>query len=229
MVLLACAGCKQTFKRLATHLSQSPGCTFVYTPSHEPKRELQQCNVARLATSVAALPCAHADDEVSSDSNDFGIHNEVSSDDEQVSSDDEEDSNDEEVASDDDEQSLEDDKISSNDEEIAVEDVVSIDDDDEVIVDVEDEISSSDDDVEAPGGDDEEADSESNAETGEPNTSVLELYHLLKKLRSNPLELERFSKEELVYISLLQLLNEIKAPLNAFARILTCCRLEGKG
>ena len=54
-----------------------------------------------------------------------------------------------------------------------------------------------------------------------PDTSVLELYHLLTKLRSNPLELARFSQEEQVYISLLQLLKEIKAPLNAFGRVLT--------
>ncbi len=61
---------------------------------------------------------------------------------------------------------------------------------------------------------------DSNAKTGKPDTSVFELYHLLSKLCSNPLKLAQFSKVEQVKILLLQLLKEIKAPLNAFTRIL---------
>lgn len=66
---------------------------------------------------------------------------------------------------------------------------------------------------------DEEVDSESTG-TEEPDTSVLKLYDLLATLRSNPLDLARFSQEEKVHISLLQLLKEINAPLTAFTRIL---------
>ena len=86
-----------------------------------------------------------------------------------------------------------------------------------------------DDDDDAPVGmdddddddDDDDVDGESNnARPSEADTSVLMLYDLLTKLRSNPLELSRFSQEEKVYISLMQLLMEIKAPLNAFTRIL---------
>lgn len=53
-----------------------------------------------------------------------------------------------------------------------------------------------------------------------PDKSVLELYEKLLLLRANPLELEKFSQEEKVQIQLLQLLNELKAPLNAFTVIL---------
>ena len=55
---------------------------------------------------------------------------------------------------------------------------------------------------------------------GRPDKSVLELYEKLLLLRANPLDLEQFSQEEKVHIQLLQLLNELKAPLNAFTVIL---------
>ena len=217
---VVCAACMKTFKRLSMHLSQSPACSLLYTTSHDPEQQqLQLIDDSRLGrSSVAALPTARADDEFSSDNDGVGVFDEVSSNnmefaaDEDVSSDDRKvpavDSSDEEVDVDED--------VSSDDEEVVlVEDEVSSDEED-VVVRADDEISSNDEDV--PG--DDEVDNDSNAGTGEPDTSVLELYHLLSKLRSNPLELARFSQEEQVYISLLQLLKEIKAPLNAFTRIL---------
>ena len=53
-----------------------------------------------------------------------------------------------------------------------------------------------------------------------PDKSVLELYEKLLLLRANPLDLDKFSQEEKVQIQLLQLLNEVKAPLNAFTAVL---------
>ena len=49
----------------------------------------------------------------------------------------------------------------------------------------------------------------------------MKFYDLLTTLGSDPLELARFSKEEKVHISLLQLLKDINAPLNAFTCFLT--------
>ncbi len=46
--------------------------------------------------------------------------------------------------------------------------------------------------------------------------SVLRLYEELSLLRSNPLGLVRFSREEKVQIELLQLLPDLKAPLKSF-------------
>ena len=66
------------------------------------------------------------------------------------------------------------------------------------------DVSSNNEDVADALSSDEVLESESNAGTGEPNTSILKLYHLLRALRSNPLELAQFSQEEQVYISLLQ-------------------------
>ena len=57
-------------------------------------------------------------------------------------------------------------------------------------------------------------------EDGEPNKCVFKLYEELRELRSNPLGLDRFSREEKVHIELLQLLKVLKAPLNAFTQIL---------
>ena len=53
-----------------------------------------------------------------------------------------------------------------------------------------------------------------------PDKSVLELYEKLLLLRANPLDLDKFSQEENVQIQLLQLLNELRAPLNAFTAVL---------
>ncbi len=50
--------------------------------------------------------------------------------------------------------------------------------------------------------------------------SVFNSYEKLLKLRSNPLALERFSREEKVQIELLQLLRDLKAPLKAFSVVL---------
>ena len=50
--------------------------------------------------------------------------------------------------------------------------------------------------------------------------SVFDSYKKLLKLRSNPLGLERFSREEKVQIELLQLLRDLKAPLKAFSVVL---------
>jgi hypothetical protein len=50
--------------------------------------------------------------------------------------------------------------------------------------------------------------------------SVFDSYEKLLKLRSNPLGLERFSREERVQIELLQLLRDLKAPLKAFSVVL---------
>jgi hypothetical protein len=48
-----------------------------------------------------------------------------------------------------------------------------------------------------------------------PDKSVLESFEKLLLLCANPLDLEKFLQEEKVQIQLLQLLNELKAPLNA--------------
>ena len=56
----------------------------------------------------------------------------------------------------------------------------------------------------------------------EPDSSVLELYYeLLSALRSNPLDLARFSQEERVHISLLQIVRELNCSLDAFLQIMT--------
>jgi hypothetical protein len=57
-------------------------------------------------------------------------------------------------------------------------------------------------------------------EEGAPDRCVLKLYEELRELRSNPLGLDRFSREEKVHIELLHLLKELNAPLNAFTRII---------
>ena len=231
---VACAACMKTFKRLFKHLSQSPACSLLYTTSHDPEQEPQVIDDARRDSSVAALPTARADDEFSSDDEGVGVFDAVSSHnmefaedddisigdnevpvDDDISSDEEVDVN-EDVSVDDKQATLPHDEVSSNDEDVLVDDELSSNDED-VLGDNEVDSASEDEDL---LGDD-EVDSVSNAETGKPDTSVLKLYHLLSNLRSNPLELARFSKEEQVYISLLQLLKEIKAPLNAFTRILT--------
>jgi hypothetical protein len=222
----------KTFKRLAGHLSQSPACNLLYTTSHDPKREIRQIDSGRLACNVAALPTAHAGDEISSNDEEFDVYDEVSSNDEDAAEDEEVSSNDDKVSSNNgkgvrgnEEVSSDDEEALDDDEDVAVEDFAfPSDGDDEVVIDVEDEVSSNDEEV--PG--DDEVDSEGNTETGAPDTSVLELYHLLTTLRSNPLELARFSQEEQVYISLLHILKEIKAPLNAFGRILTWAAKSNK-
>ncbi len=53
-----------------------------------------------------------------------------------------------------------------------------------------------------------------------PDKSVLELYEKLLLLRASPLDLDKFSQEENVRIQLLQCLNELRAPLNAFTAVL---------
>ena len=70
-----------------------------------------------------------------------------------------------------------------------------------------------------PDADDDSA-SGSKEEEDRPDRSVLDLYETLFLLRSNPLGLQRFSREEKVQIELLELLRELKAPLKAFSRIL---------
>jgi hypothetical protein len=54
----------------------------------------------------------------------------------------------------------------------------------------------------------------------QPDESVLRLYEELSLLRSNPLGLDRFTREEKVQIELLQLLTDLKAPLKSFSLIL---------
>ena len=53
-----------------------------------------------------------------------------------------------------------------------------------------------------------------------PDKSVLEVYEELLLLCTNPLDLDKFSQEEKIQIQLLQLLNDLKAPLNAFTAVL---------
>jgi hypothetical protein len=55
--------------------------------------------------------------------------------------------------------------------------------------------------------------SESNTGTGEPDTNVLKLYHVLNTLYSNPLKLKQFPQERQVYISLLWLLRRSRLHL----------------
>ena len=61
---------------------------------------------------------------------------------------------------------------------------------------------------------------ESDEEEEQPDESVLHLYEELFLLRSNPLGLEQFSREEKVQIELMQLLKDLKVPLKAFPLIL---------
>ncbi|KAI2498172.1 hypothetical protein MHU86_16315 [Fragilaria crotonensis] len=214
-----CGGCHKSFMRLSTHISLMPACNLHYTTSHDPKQQQQPIDANARLASVASLPTVNADNDVSSNNEEIAVYDDVSSDDRKMAA----------VYND----------HSINDEEVDVDDNVSIDDEEEVAVyydDVstnnkkeaavdneifsdDDEVSSNDEDVNVD--DDEVLDSENNAGTGEPDTtSVLKLYDLLTALRSNPLEHAQFSHEEQVYISLLQLLKEIKAPLNSFTRIL---------
>ena len=89
------------------------------------------------------------------------------------------------------------------------------------------EVPSNNDDEEFPPFDDQTAASnidddhlESDEEEDQPDESVLHLYEELFLLRSNPLGLERFSREEKVQIELMQLLKDLKVPLKAFSLIL---------
>jgi hypothetical protein len=62
--------------------------------------------------------------------------------------------------------------------------------------------------------------SQSEKEECQADHSVSDLYEKLFKLRSNPLGLERFSREENVQIELLQLLRDLNCPLKAFTLVL---------
>jgi hypothetical protein len=62
--------------------------------------------------------------------------------------------------------------------------------------------------------------SQSEKEECQADHSVSDLYEKLFKLRSNPLGLERFSREEKVQIELLQLLRDLNCPLKAFTLVL---------
>ena len=233
--LVVCGACQRSFKRLSTHIIQSPDCHLYYSTSHcvVPERDdVRLTGVAALATGYAARPTISQSKEGEKDF----IEEEDPSDDEDVavfddniSINEEEDkkiaavtgdvsSEDEEMVDvDDEEEEVDVDEVlrdNDDDEVLAVDNEVSCHDDEEDVIAVEDAISSDEDEDE----DDERE--EITTEAGEPDTGVLELYRLLTNLRSNPLELARFSLEEQVYISLLQLLKEIKAPLNAFTRIL---------
>jgi len=86
------------------------------------------------------------------------------------------------------------------------------------------EVPSNNDDEEFPPFDDQTAASnidddhlESDEEEDQPDESVLHLYEELFLLRSNPLGLERFFREEKVQIELMQLLKDLKVPLKAFS------------
>ena len=183
----------KTFKRLVKHLSQSPACSLLYTTSHDPEQQLQVIDDARRGSSVAALPTARAYDEFSSDNEGGGVFDAVSSHNMEFAEDDDVSIGDNEVPVGND---------VSSDEEVDANEDFSVDDkeatlpDDEVSSDNKDvladhEISSNDEDV--LGDDEVDSDRDSNAKTGKPDTSVLELFHLLSKLRSNPLELARFT------------------------------------
>ena len=174
-----------------------PAFNLHYTTwSHDPKQQQQQQQQidtdARLAC-VASLPTVNADNDVSSDDEEIAVYDDVSS------SDDEEVAVHENVFVDDECVAVYDD-VSSNNKKEAVDDEISSDNKE---VAVDDEVSS--DDEEVAVDNDEVHDSESNAETGEPDTSVLKLYHVLTALQSNPLELAWLSQGEQMYISLLQL------------------------
>ena len=97
-----------------------------------------------------------------------------------------------------------------------VNDVVD-EDDDEFVFDVD---LDNDDAFGADINVDAEADVSEHTEEEGPDGSVLDLYLKLFKLRSNPLGLERFSREEKVHIELLQLLRDLKCPLIAFSGVL---------
>jgi hypothetical protein len=98
----------KTFKRLLKHLSQSPACSLLYKTSHDPEKQLQMIDDARLGrSSVAALPTKRADDEFSSDNEGVGVFDEASG-------------NNLEFVADED--------VSSNDKEVHVDEVVSSDD-----------------------------------------------------------------------------------------------------
>jgi hypothetical protein len=87
------------------------------------------------------------------------------------------------------------------------------------------EVPSNNDDEEFPPFDDQTAASnidddhlESDKEEDEPDESVLHLYEELFLLRSNPLGLEQFSREEKVQIEQMQRLKDLKVPLKAALR-----------
>jgi hypothetical protein len=92
-----------------------------------------------------------------------------------------------------------------------VEDDFMVDDDNNVVLPFDDH---------DPDAVDDSA-SGSKEEEDQPDRSVLDLYEKLFLLRSNPLGLERFSREEKVQIELLELLRELKAPLKAFSQYST--------
>jgi hypothetical protein len=102
------------------------------------------------------------------------------------------------------------DKLPPVADENEVEDDFMVDDDNDVVLPFDDY---------DPDAVDDSA-SGSKEEEDRPDRSVLDLYEKLFLLRSNPLGLERFSREEKVQIELLELLGELKAPLKAFSRIL---------
>ena len=62
--------------------------------------------------------------------------------------------------------------------------------------------------------------SEKEEEECQADHSVFNLYEKMFKLRSNPLGLDRFSREEKVQIELLQLLRDLNCPLKAFTLVL---------
>ena len=95
------------------------------------------------------------------------------------------------------------------DDKLRVEDVNEFDDD--FIVD---------DDAYNYGHVDDRHVSRSEGEECQADHSVFDLYEKMFKLRSNPLGLERFSREEKVQIELLQLLRDLTCLLKAFTLVL---------
>jgi hypothetical protein len=93
-------------------------------------------------------------------------------------------------------------------DENEVEDDFMVDDDNDVVLPFDDH---------NPNAFDDSA-SGSKEEEDQPDQSVLDLCEKLFLLQSNPLGLERFSREEKVQIELLELLRELKAPLKAFSQ-----------
>jgi hypothetical protein len=190
-VLHECAGCHRMFKRLASHIVQSPMCQQVYVTCQDDivppaggesnvSTGLSSRRSTRLLSSTL-LP------RTAGNTNSLGSCNDVRSPPGDVCA-------------------GEDSTIQQTE---YVDDDIEVDDDDGAF-------GSSDD---PPPWSNEYADNSVEKE-GEPNKFVKKLYEELLEARANPLGLDRFSCEEKVHIELLHLLNVLNAPLTSFSQIL---------
>jgi len=190
-----CAVCRKSFKRLSTHIAQSPICEQLYTtridvggPQHHVGEDRTASSSRRIHDDSTPSSSRSHDPYLLSNPNGSLSHTG--------------------------------DTMQFNIttlQEPRHETYGHRDDDEEVVVD--------DDDDDNPNWDEGFPSDNSTTDASfdhdeEANKCVLSLYKELRALRSNPLGLDRFSREEKVHIELLHLLKVLKAPLNAFTHIL---------